>query len=528
MGVYLNPGNSGFKEIISGKYIDKTGLIDLINERINTTDKLVCISRPRRFGKSFAADMLTAYYDTSCDSHALFENYEISKSDSYENHINKYNVITLDMAGLVSDAIKKEEPIRDIPNKISETIRKELIKYCPDISDKDSLTSCFIECVELTGKKFIFVIDEWDAIIREAKDDLTAQKTYLSFLREWFKNRNFTPKVVAAAYMTGILPIKKDGTESAISDFKEYTIISPGPFVKYTGFNEDDVKNLCEMYHMDFELIQKWYDGYHFDEIGSVYNPYSVMETVKSGDYSSHWQKTSAAESLIRYINMDQDGLQADIIKLIANEPIKVNTRGFMNDIESFASKDDVITLLIHLGYLAYDKNSQTVRIPNEEVRLEFKDILEKPKHTKLLDLVRLSEKLLSDTLEGNEEEVGNAIERVRETNYAPQYYNNEQALRYAIKFAYIVCVDRFLKIEELPSGRGLADMVFIPKKDTAYPVIIIELKWNESEMDALNQMNEKKYGAVLEEYTGEIVKVGIAYDLDTKKHTCKIEKYKR
>ncbi|MCR5517615.1 MAG: ATP-binding protein [Lachnospiraceae bacterium] len=528
MGTYLNPGNSGFGRIVSGKYIDKTCMIDVINAEINTPDSLICVSRPRRFGKSYAVDMLSAYYDRTCDSHDLFDGKDISKTESYEDHINQYNVISIDMAGAISSLKRKNQSVDSIVDYVCEGLYNELILTYPELSVLDDVSDCIMKCVDITGKKFIFIIDEWDAVIREAKDDDVTQQSYLDLLREWFKNRNFTPKVVAGAYMTGILPIKKGGSESAVSDFREYTILDPGPFTKYTGFSEDDVKNLCEEYHMDFELMKKWYDGYEYESVGSIYNPYSVMETIRTGDYSSHWKKTSAAENLITYINMDEEGLQQDILKLLSGEHLRVNTRGFNNDVESFNSKDDVLTLLIHLGYLTYDKKTQRVRIPNEEVRLEFMDILEMPKHTKLLQLVRISEKLLDDTLAGREEAVAKAIETVRETNYAPQYYNNEQALRYCIKFAYIVCVDRFLRIEELPSGRGLADVVFIPKRDTAYPAIIIELKWDKDGEQAIGQIDEKKYAAVLSGYEGDIVKVGINYDSDKKIHSCRIEKIKK
>ncbi len=525
MGVYFNPANDGFKEIVNGNYIDKTGLISLMNDRINTTDKLVCISRPRRFGKSFAADMLCAYYSCACDSRTLFDGLEIADCESFKSHLNKYNVISLDMAAAISALKRKEKSIHSLVDFITAGIREEIVSEYPELKEVLDISDCIKKCVDITKREFVFVIDEWDAVIREAKEDNDTQQSYLDLLREWFKNRNFTPKVVAAAYMTGILPIKKDGSESAVSDFEEFTILDPGPFTRFTGFTEQEVLTLSEKYGRDSSLIKKWYDGYDFDTIGAIYNPYSVMEAVKSGDYSSHWRKTSAAENLITYINMDEEGLQADILKLLSGEHLRVNTRNFKNDFESFSSKEDVLTLLIHLGYLSYDKNSQTVRIPNEEVKQEFTDILDNPKHTKLIKLISMSEKLLSDTLAGNEKAVAKAIENVRESNYAPQYYNNEQALRYAVKFAYIVCVDRFMKIEELPTGKGLADVVFVPKKNTAYPAIIIELKWDKDENGAMDQINDRKYETALSGYVGEIVKVGISYDADKKIHSCKIEK---
>ena len=523
MGAYLNPGNDGFREVLNGKYVDKTGLISEINNRIDTMEKLVCISRPRRFGKSYAAKMLCAYYDHSCNSAELFDKLEISGDESYQTHLNQYNVIALDIAGIISEMVKNKKDLSDMPRILSEAIRLELIEYCPEIKNKDNLANAFIECVKITGRRFVFVIDEWDAVIRETKDEET-QKIYLNLLRGWFKNSGFTPRVVAAAYMTGILPIKKDGSQSAISDFKEFTILNPGPFTRYTGLTEQEVLELCDTFGMDYSQMKQWYDGYEFDGIGSIYNPYSVMETISSGEYESHWQKTSAAEGLVNYINMDWEGLQEDILKLMAGEELKVNVRSFMNDFENFHSKDDVITLLIHLGYLAYKKKDRTVHIPNQEIRQEFGDLLENPRHTKLADLVKRSEKLLEDTLAGRAQAVAEAIERVRETNYAPQFYNDEQALRSVVKFAYVACLESFLKVEELPSGKGLADIVFLPKRDTAYPAMVIELKWDISAEGAIEQIKEKKYPAVLQGYCGEIVLVGINYDTKTKKHDCVIE----
>ena len=524
MGAYLNPGNDGFREVLNGKYVDKTGLINEINNRIDTMEKLVCISRPRRFGKSFAAKMLCAYYDHSCNSAELFDKLEISGDESYRTHLNQYNVIALDIAGIISEMVKNKKDLSDMPQILSEAIRLELIEYCPEIKNKDNLANAFIECVKITGRRFVFVIDEWDAVIRETKDEDT-QKIYFNLLRGWFKNSGFTPRVVAAAYMTGILPIKKDGSQSAISDFREFTILNPGPFTRYTGFTEQEVLELCDTFGMDFSQMKQWYDGYEFDGIGSIYNPYSVMETISSGEYESHWQKTSAAESLVNYINMDWKGLQEDILKLMAGEELKVNVRSFMNDFENFHSKDDVITLLIHLGYLAYNKRDRTVHIPNQEIGQEFSDILENPRHTKLADLVSKSEKLLEDTLAGRAQAVAEAIERVRETNYAPQFYNDEQALRSVVKFAYVACLENFLKVEELPSGKGLADIVFLPKRDTAYPAMVIELKWDKSVTGAIEQIKEKKYPAVLRGYSGEIVLVGINYDTRSKRHDCMIER---
>lgn len=526
MRSYLNAGNRGFQEILQSEYVDKTGLIALINQTVGTMDKLTCVSRPRRFGKSYAAKMLCAYYDCSCDSRALFDDKEIGRTEGYLTHLNQYHVVSLDITGFLSAALRKGIPLRDVPNRIADAILAELGQLYPECVTGDDFTESLIRCVEKTNRRFIFIIDEWDALIREAKEDVAAQRCYLNLLREWFKNNSFTPQAVAAVYMTGILPVKKEGSQSAISDFIEYPILDPGGFAAFTGFTEDEVRGLCNRYGMNFEDAKSWYDGYDFPETGAIYNPYSVMQAMKRKKFGSYWQKTSAAESLMTYINMDFDGLQEMVVRLIAGEEIEVKTDRFENDFETFQNKDDVLTLLIHLGYLSGQEEQGTVRIPNEEVRIEFERILDGTGGTpRWIELLGRSRKLLEDTIAGNEDAVASAIEKIRDTQYAPTFYNDEQALRYVVKFAYIAAVDQYLKIEELPSGRGIADVVYLPKQSSPLPALIIELKWNRSSEGAVRQIRECHYPAVLQGYGGEIVLVGINYDAKKKEHSCVIER---
>jgi len=521
MGMYLNPGNEEFAQTIESDYVDKTGMIALINNTINKKHKLTCVSRPRRFGKSYAAQMLCAYYDHTCDSHSLFAGYEISKDESYKTHLNQYQVIYLDMTNILG----KTKP-ENLVQFIEDSIATEILAVYPNVKKGMSFDQTLLNTVETTNKKFIMIIDEWDAPIRETPE---ISEKYLNFLRMLFKSSGTTSKIFAAAYMTGILPIKKMKGQSAVSDFKEYSVLNPGKFAKYTGFIEDEVKQLCEQKGLDFDKTKKWYDGYSFGSETSIYNPFSVMSAIDTGEFESYWKQTSAAENLITYmeveIQKEKSELQAKILKLVAGENLEVDVSNFNNDCENFNSDDDVLTLLIHLGYLSYDKNTKRVRIPNEEIRTEFNKLLKKDKYTKLAELINHSEQLLADTFAGNGDAVAEAIEKVRATNYAPAHYNNEQSLRYAVKFAYIICVDRYMKVEELASGKGLAYVVYIPKPTTALPALVVELKWNESANSAIKQIKAKNYPAVLQNYVGEIILVGINYSENTGKHTCKIEK---
>ena len=519
MGNYLNPGNSGFKAVRSSRYVDKSGLIRLINDTIGTKQKLTCISRPRRFGKSFAAQMMCAYYDKTCDSSGLFEDLEIAGDKTYLEHLNKYDVIYLDMTGVMGEAGKME-----IVPYIRKKVAEELVNTYPALkADPESFISTLNNAVDLTGNKFIAIIDEWDAPIREVP---AVQREYLEFLRSLFKNSGATDKIFAAAYMTGILPIKKDGSQSAISDFEEYSMLFPSRFAEYVGFTENEVVQLCNEYQSDFSRMKEWYDGYDLEDAGSIYNPNSVMKALQNKRFRSYWTETSAAESLMGYISIDFDGLSRTVTELIGGGEVKVDTNGFSNDLITFRNRDDVLTLLIHLGYLAYNEETEKVHIPNEEIRKEFAKTIRNVKRDETIRRVRESDQLIYDTVHQNADAVAEQIEKIHGEE-APLYYNNEQSLCSVIKRAFFSYADEYLKFEELPSGDGYADIVYLPKKDSPLPALVIELKWNKSAEGAIDQIRDKHYPDAIKDYGGEILLVGINYDKDAPagKHTCVIEK---
>ena len=448
MGNYLNPGNSGFAGIRNDLYVDKSGMISLINESIETPRRLTCVSRPRRFGKSFAAQMLCAYYDRSCDSSGLFEDLDIAIEDkyaaSYRKHLNKYDVIYLDMTAVIGAARSKE----DIVPFVIRNVTGELVEAYPQVKVAEAFYDTLANAASLAGTKFIMIIDEWDAPIRESGDNPKVQRDYLEFLRSLFKNSGVTAKVFAAAYMTGILPIKKDGSQSAISDFQEFSIIYPMEFAEYVGFTEEEVRGLCREKDRDFSRMKQWYDGYMLEDVGSVYNPNSVMKAVRYNRFHSYWTETSAAKSLMEYISLDFDGLSKTIAELLGGIDVSVDTNGFANDLVTFRSRDDVLTLLIHLGYLAYDDETKSVHIPNEEIRLEFARSVREVKRDETIQRVRESEQLIYDTIHGNAEAVADRIEKIHAEETAVLFYNNEQALRSVIKLAYFSYRDHYLKYE--------------------------------------------------------------------------------
>ena len=522
MGTYLNPGSRGFARIKKSNYVDKSGLIALINDTIDTTNNLTCISRPRRFGKSFAAQMLCAYYDKTCDSTALFNDLAIAKSVDYQTHLNQYDVIYIDMTGVkpATDGFRSLVPF------LTEQLTAEFMEAYPGIPASIDFPSTLVKAVECAGNRFIAIIDEWDAPIREAPE---TQKEYLEFLRSLFKNSGVTSRVFAAAYMTGILPIKKDGSQSAISDFREYTMVSPGRFAEFVGFTEEEVKKLCEQESIDFSSMKQWYDGYAFGRMGSVYNPNSVMRALQDREFRSYWTETSAADSLMKYISRDEEGLGKTIAEITGGVHVPVDTNGFSNDLITFRSQDDVLTLLIHLGYLAYDRETETVRIPNEEIRLEFARAIRDDKRPETMQRIRESEQLFLDTIHMNEEAVATQIEKVHMQETSPLHVHSEDTLRAVLQLAYFSYKDNYLKFEELPAGKGYADIVYLPKKKSNMPALVIELKWNSSAETAIQQIKNRNYPTALKDYGGDILLVGISYNkdvpVDQRKYSCRIEK---
>ena len=529
MGIYVNPGKEGFATVRRSRYVDKSGLISVINETIGKQEKLSCISRPRRFGKSYAAKMLSAYYDRSCDSSELFNGLKISKDSSYKKHLNQYNVLMLDMTGVIS-----EGGLENVVDTIREKVVLELQKYYPESEKESSLSGMLNSVVEYTGRRFVAIIDEWDAVLRDSASTPKIHKEYLEFLRSLFKNSNITDKVFAAAYMTGILPIKKDGSQSAISEFKEYTMFSPGKFAPYTGFLESEVKELCAENNMQFEKMKYWYDGYTVGQSHSVYNPNSVMEAIRLQEFRSYWKMSSAAGSLLSFINMDYDDLGKAAEKLLAGLSIPIEPDDFENDPKILNSAQDVLTLLVHFGYLSYDGERERVRIPNEEIRLEYARAIKRVKYTDTIRRVKASEQLIKDTIDGDDVAVAEQIQKVHNEEFEPRLYNSEQSLRSVLKLAYFSYKDYYVQMEELAGGTGYADIVYLPKKYSDVPALVVELKVLDKKHPentpegAIAQIKQRNYPEALKDYGSEILLVGISYDREDseKKHSCVIESW--
>jgi hypothetical protein len=524
-GRFVNPNNSAFQTAVNSEiYVDKTGLLKYTNKVLGTKQAFICNSRPRRFGKSVTADMLTAYYSKGCASEDMFKNRVIGKDSSFHEHLNRYDVIHIDIQWCIEPAGSPENVVSYIKKNVIAELRTEFNEILPE--GVTSLADALSRINTATGKKFIIIIDEWDVLIRDEADNQAVQDEYINFLRGLFKGTEPT-KYIHLAYLTGILPIKKIKTQSALNNFDEFTMLNPGPFAEYFGFTENEVKGICNKANMNFNEMKRWYDGYVLKGM-HVYNPKSVVAAVTYGSMDNYWTQTVAFESLRDYISMNYDGLRDDIVKVLAGERCQVNVGEFQNDVTSFKSKDDVLTVLIHLGYLVYDSENKDVFIPNEEVRLAFAQSVAGTDWTPVISALKNSDRLLKLTWNKMADEVAECISEVHIENTSILEYNDENALSCVIRLAYYNAVNDYTIIRELPSGMGFADIVFIPRKASDKPAMLVELKYNKDAQSAIRQIKEKKYVKSLEEYQGNLLLVGINYDKATKKHECVIEEYCR
>ena len=518
MGLYLNPRNDSFQQAINNPiYVDKSLLINYTNQLIGTGDNKLCVSRPRRFGKSTDANMLVAYYSKGCDSHHIFDSLKISQTAHYLEHLNQHHVIHINM----QDFLSKTHDINKMILLLAKLIFREIKKVFPNVDyiDSSNLVQVMEDVYVEASARFIFIIDEWDCIFREYKQDKEAQKQYLDFLRNLLKDKPY----VELAYMTGILPIKKYGTHSALNMFEEISMIDPGLLSEFMGFTETEVQNLCVQYNVSYDEMKQWYDGYHMTDHLSTLSPRSVVASLIRNKFGNYWTSTETYEALQVYIDLNKDGLKDSVIEMLAGESVPVQTSSFQNDMTTFDTKDDVLTLLIHLGYLGYNSSDHTCYIPNKEVIDSFVNSIRKSNWEETTKALLSSRELLEATWKQDEEAVARYIEEAH-LNTSILTYNNENALAYTLLLAYISARDYYTMIREMPTGKGFADVVLIPYRDK--PAMIIELKWNQDVKTALTQIKEKKYPKGLEKYKDNLLIVGISYDKKTKKHTCHIEKH--
>ncbi len=560
MGTYLNPGKTGFQMAVNSEiFVDKSEMILYLNSVINTSQRFLSVSRPRRFGKTMAADMICAYYDREADSRELFENRKLANTNSevidntsWDEYLGKFDVVRLVMTRFFKSAFTVEKSLNDLQKLVVREYKKEYPEV--DYYDEEDLIQTLDDVYNSTQGQVVLVIDEWDAAFRERKNDIDGQKKYLDFLRDLLKGNEH----IALAYMTGILPIKKYGEHSALNMFDEYSMVQPMRLAEYVGFTESEVTELCDEYEMEYRDISEWYDGYRISDyipVGkrkefrlgnysdhkiAVYSPLSVVRAMQNGVVDNYWNKTETYEALADYIRMDYDGLKTTIALLMDGGRIHVNLKSYQNDMTSFQSKDDILALLIHLGYLGFegdeaggriDSEEGYVFIPNREILEVFKTSTESKEWLDTFESLTVSQEILKATWNKDVEKVAELVEKLHD-KADNKTYNNEAALSYAICLAYLAAEKYYTVIPEADTGKGYADIVYIPSpKYPDKPALVVELKYNKDTDGAIAQIKDRNYPDRLEHYKGNILLVGINYDKDLpnddpkfKHHTCSIE----
>ena len=496
MGIYLNPNNVLLQRDLNSQiYIDKSMLIAELNALINTNGNFLCVSRPRRFGKSMAGNMISAYYSKGCDSRELFKDLKIARHASFEKYLNKMNVVKMDLNGKYMTLRDKSRLI----DSISESVNEELKEQFPHVKilKKDSLADALLKVYAKTNETFVIIIDEYDVLVREQVPE-TLFKEYLGFLNGLFKNADLSP-AISLAYLTGILPIVRDKIQSKLNLFTEYSMTDAGRLTEFVGFTAEETKGLCEEYRMDYEECKRWYDGYDLGDFKEIFSPRSVVSAMERKRFGSYWTQTGSYEALKLYILMNFDGMKDDVVTMIGGGKVDVNVYKYLNTMTDFHSKDDVFTYLIHLGYLAYDSETRQCYIPNSEIREQWIISVEyEVDYQPIIKLVNDSKQLLEATINKDSAAVAAALteSHLRATN--PLTYNNEASFQSAIGLAYFYANLKYTVIKELPTGKGYADLALIPYVPNI-PAMIIELKNNKSAESAINQIKEKKYDDLLE-----------------------------
>ena len=552
MGTYVNPKNESMQSAVNSEiYVDKTGLLGILNRSIGTENRYFSVSRARRFGKSMAAGMINAYYSRGCDSRELFSPYKISEDPTFEKYLNKFNVLHFDVATYFNMAKTPEEIIP----RMDRALLTEMIEEFPFLAEEnpENIAVAMDLVYKREGCRFVVIIDEYDCIIRDDPDNKELILDYLKYLRSFFKTEE-SKRFLALGYITGILPIKKVDGESALNNFMEYTMTDPKELQSFFGFTQDEINELCERYDRDPRSIRDWYDGYYmyasadraeeegpenadgsiryFEEsyqlLRHIYNPNSVVEAFLHKKIVSYWKNTGSFSSLQKFITLNYSGLKDDIVHMLSGDRVPVKISGFQNDLTQFRRKDDVLACLIHMGYLGYDARTKEAFLPNNEVADVFENAIENGDWDDVGDALRRSDELLRAVKTGEAEKVAGMISESHQDYASIINYHDENALASAVMISfYTARADYYIK-RELPAGRGFADIVLIPKHQGKVPPIVVELKWNRSANAAIRQIKNNSYTGALSDYSGEIILVGINYTKKSGKYTCRIEKYDR
>ena len=522
MGVYFNPGERRIQKILNNDiFVDKSLIISELNKKFDSEDGFLCVSRPRRFGKSVVGNLISAFYSRGADSRPIFEKLKIAQTPDWDRRLNKSNVIKIDMLDFWNTASDKHDVLPELTSAVVGEMRDDYPGVVRE--EDDTVAKAMKRIYAETGVPFVVIIDEYDVLIREAAAQ-PVLADYLLFLGSLFK-AGAAAEAISLAYLTGIIPIVRDRVQSKLNNFLEYTMIEPQELAPYIGFTPDEVKSLCETYGMDFDECLRWYDGYHIAPDVSVCNSNSVCRAMTKRKFADYWTQTGAYTAVSDYVTLNFEGLRDDVTAMMGGQWVEVDTGSFLNTLTDIRNRDDVLTYLIHLGYLAYDDATGTCHIPNGEIRQEWVRALNvAPSYASVMRVVKASRQLLADTLAGDEEAVAAGLDKAHQEAASPLTYNNEGALQAAIGLAYFFAASEYTIIKELPAGKGYADMAFIPFVK-GRPAMVVELKMDGGTSAAMEQMVERRYADALSAFEGDVLRVAVSYDRESKRHACKIVK---
>jgi len=494
-------------------YVDKTMLIEKISHRLNKkSSKYICITRPRRFGKTINANMLGAYYTLGYDSHALFKDLMIAKTEGYDTHLNKHHVIYIDFSRL-------PDPCNSFEDYMT------WVKFClkKDMADAFQITLLPMEPIQealkRTDERFIFILDEWDSIFYEDFMDEKSKKQYLKFLKGLLKDQPY----VELAYMTGVLPIAKYTSGSELNMFDECSFLNDREYEDFYGFSEDEVKVLCNQYEKPtYEELKYWYDGYYKSDGSGLFNPRSVSFALRKGHCDNYWTKTGPMNEIADVIEHNVDSVREDIVNMVAGNPVEVELDGYGAAQLELNNRDSILSAMVVYGFLSYHDNE--LRIPNKELMQKFEKVLKRDSMGAIAEIVKQSKDIMKATLAKNSVAVAQYLEEIHDREIPFLAYHDENSLACVITLSYLYARNYYDITREAKSGKGYADFLFTPKRK-GYLAIVLELKWDKSAADAIRQIKERQYIKKVKEY-GEVLLVGINYDKQTKKHECIIEGY--
>lgn len=496
-------------------YVDKSLLIDALNAIIGRSSRYICITRPRRFGKTINANMLGAYYTKGYDSHELFDGLAVSQTDNYNTHINKHHVFYIDMGFTPQFCGSFQEYIYSVYEKMM----SDIMEMKPELAHRKFFS--ISDALLATGETFIFILDEWDYIFN--KDFMTEadKNNYLEFLRGLLKDQPY----VELAYMTGVLPIAKYSSGSELNMFREYNFMNDYVFEKYFGFSEDEVKDLCRNHtDISFESLKQWYDGYYMSDGSSLFNPRSVSCALSDGVCLNYWTETGPMNEIAECIEHNVFEVREDIVKMVAGVPVEVDLQGYSASELQLDTRDEILSAMVVYGFLSY--HDGYLRIPNYELMEKFQRVLTRNSMGEIKAIVERSKAMLKATLDGDEQKVAEILEYVHDQEIPFLKYNDENALSCVITLCYLYARKDYSIEREAKSGKGYCDYLFNPKKH-GMPAVILELKVDGSCDDALMQIKRRNYIQKVE-HSNKVILVGINYNRTDKRHECKIEEVGR